>query len=86
MKCIVGHNGYFSCERCVIKGTGNSGITFNGKVLHPQCSEEDFQNYSYEDHQTKQSSLVSIEGFPWIPNRLHAPCLAWSDEKNTSIS
>ena len=63
VKCIISHNGYFSCERCVIKGTWNSGITFNGKVLHPQRSEEDFQNYSYEDHQASQSSLVSIE-FP----------------------
>ena len=43
VKCIIGHNGYFSCERCIIKGTWNNCITFNDKVLHAQCSEADFQ-------------------------------------------
>ena len=35
VKCIIGHNWYFSCERCVIKRTWNSCITFIDKVLHP---------------------------------------------------
>ena len=79
VKCIIGHNGYFSCERCIIKGTWNSRITFNDKVLHPQRSEEDFQKYSYEDHQVNQSPLVNIEGFPCIKgfplDYMHLICL-----------
>ena len=40
VKCTIGHNEYFSCERCVIKGTWNSLITFYDKVLHSQRSED----------------------------------------------
>ena len=79
VKCIVGHNGYFSCERCVIKGTWNSRITFNDNFLHPQRSEADFQKNYYKDHQVSQSPLVSIGGFPCIKgfplDYMHLACL-----------
>lgn len=29
LKCIKGHTAYYSCERCIIKGTWNGRVVFN---------------------------------------------------------
>ena len=63
IKCLIGHNGYFFCERCVVKGTWNSCVTCNDKVLFPQQCDVGFRGNIYEDHQTNISPFLKIEGF-----------------------
>ena len=79
LKCIISHNGYFSCERCVVKGTWNNRVTFNDKVLFPQRCEVDFHRNMYEDHQTNVSPLLKIDGFFCIKQfpleYMHLVCL-----------
>ena len=79
LKCLIGHNGYFACQRCVVKGIWKSRVTFNDKVLFPQRCDSGFRGDIYEDHQTNISLLLKIEGFCCIKQFLleymHLVCL-----------
>ena len=79
LKCVINHNGYYSCERCVVKGTCNNRVTFNDKVWFPQRCEVDFRGNMYEDHQTNVSPLLKINGFCCIKQfpleDMHLVCL-----------
>ncbi|CAC5385966.1 unnamed protein product [Mytilus coruscus] len=79
LKCIKGHNAYYSCERCVIKGTWKGRVVFNiGDDLPPLRSEACFNNFEYNDHQVKLSPSVHagiscIKNFPL--DYMHLVCL-----------
>lgn len=71
VKCIKGHNGYYSCERCEIKGTWQSHVL----VLDPaqpcnERSDEKFNQEQYRDsHQLGKSPLIQygiscVKGIP----------------------
>ena len=79
LECLISHNGYFACERCVVKEIWKSRVTFNDKVLFPQRCDIGFRGNIYEDHQTNISLLLKIEGFCCIKQFLleymHLVCL-----------
>lgn len=52
VKCI---KGYYSCERCVVKGTWNGRVVFNDDVTEAPCTDDRFQNSEYENHQIGRS-------------------------------
>ena len=52
LKCVISHNSYFSCDRCAVKGTWNSCVSFNDKVCFHNNMKLVFVEI-YEDHQTK---------------------------------
>ena len=58
LKVIVGHTGYFSCERCEIKGTWEGRVVFNSVDVSTLRTDEAFTNYSYEKHQKGKTPFV----------------------------
>jgi hypothetical protein len=79
LKCTKGHNAYYSCERCIIKGVWHGRVVFDiNENLPPLRTEEDFRNLAYSDHQIKKSPLLDI-GLPCITSfpldYMHLVCL-----------
>lgn len=78
LKCIKGHSGYYSCERCDIKGKWDSHIFFE---MVPTCkrTDEKFNQGEYRDsHQLKKTPLIQygipcVSGFPL--DYMHLVCL-----------
>ena len=62
LKCIIGHTGYYSCERCVIKGTYVSHrVVFDGNEVSDARKTNEFNNFAYhQDHQKRLTPLVEI--------------------------
>ena len=60
VKCIKGHNAYYSCERCVVKGTWNGRVVFNDEITEAPRTDDGFQNSEYENHQVGKSPLIDI--------------------------
>jgi hypothetical protein len=59
MKQIKGHGGYYSCERCCVKGTYNNGMSYNS-LDAPIRTDETFANKEQPEHHTGTSPLVEI--------------------------
>lgn len=78
LKCIKGHTAYYSCERCIIKGTWTGRVVFNSDTVASPRTNERFQNLEYDIHQTKRSPLIDI-GFPCVTSfsldYMHLVCL-----------
>ena len=78
LKVIVGHTGYFSCERCEIKGTWEGRVVFNCADVSTLRTEEAFVNCSYKKHQKGRSPLIN-HGVPCINgftlDYMHLVCL-----------
>ncbi|XP_052709493.1 uncharacterized protein LOC128184164 isoform X2 [Crassostrea angulata] len=78
LKYIKGHTAYYSCERCIIKGTCNGRVVFNSDTVASPRTNERFQNLEYDIHQTKRSPLIDI-GFPCVTSfsldYMHLVCL-----------
>ena len=60
LKSIKGHTGYFSCERCCIRGSWNGRVVFNTDEKFPLRKDEDFSEMKYKDHQIQKSPLVDV--------------------------
>ena len=64
VKCIIGHTGYYSCERCEAKGISiQHRITFDDKDFYSATlrSNDDFSTFKYEGtHQKSLTPLVDI--------------------------
>ena len=78
LKGIVNHTGYYSCERCTIKGEWVSRVVFNELGEQKPRTDEKFQNYQYPQHQQFASPLINagikcIELFPL--DYMHMVCL-----------
>ena len=58
LKRIIGHTGYFSCERCVIKGQWHGRVVFNNASECPHRTEDHFNNQEYSHHQKAKSPLI----------------------------
>ena len=64
IKCVRGHNGYFSCERCKIKG-----IRQHNRVLFPLPNtlpelrnDAHFNSFKYENKHQKELSPLVLQG------------------------
>lgn len=80
IKCIKGHNGYYSCERCEIKGTWQSHVlVLDSAQPCNERSDEKFNQEQYRDsHQLGKSPLIQygiscVKGFPL--DYMHMICL-----------
>lgn len=78
LKCTKSFNGYYGCERCVIKGRWNNRVIFHSDRMHTLRTDEKFQNFEYKDHQINRSPLLEIgvecvKGFPL--DYMHLVCL-----------
>lgn len=79
LKCIKSHSGYYSCERCEVKGTWDSRIIFN--EVEPACkrTDEKFNQGKYTDtHRLQKTPLIQygipcVTGFPL--DYMHLVCL-----------
>ena len=47
LKCIIGHTGYYSSERCIVKGSWEGRVLFNEKENYPSRTVTDFDNTVY---------------------------------------
>ncbi|MEW8548043.1 MAG: hypothetical protein AB2693_31455 [Candidatus Thiodiazotropha sp.] len=79
LKCSKSHTGYFSCERCTIKGVWkHNRITLHSTEPFPPRTDEAFIACEYNDHQCGRSPLVNI-GFECVSrfclDYMHLVCL-----------
>lgn len=82
LKCIKGHNAYYACERCIIRGRWNRRVVFslNDDRNTPLRSEASFNNFEFKDYQIDISPLINagigiscIKSFPL--DYMHLVCL-----------
>ena len=59
LKGTINHTGYYSCERCTIKGEWASRVVFNELGDQEPRTDEKFQNYQYLQHQKFASPLIN---------------------------
>ena len=59
LKGTINHTGYYSCERCTIKGEWASRVVFNELGDQEPRTDEKFQNYQYPQHQNFASPLIN---------------------------
>ncbi|XP_034946314.1 uncharacterized protein [Chelonus insularis] len=62
LKCMIGHGGYYSCERCTVKG-----VRFENRTIYPLIGEIEartnisFRNQTNPYHHLNTSPLVRIQ-------------------------
>lgn len=77
LKCIIGHTGYYACERCEVEGVhfGSVRMQETDAELH---TNERFAAQDYDDHQRGESPLASIH-IPMVTSfvldYMHLVCL-----------
>lgn len=78
LKCTKGQTAYYSCERCVARGTWNGRVVFNSEFDAAPRTDERFQNFDYDIHQIKKIPLIDI-GLPCVTmfslDYMHLVCL-----------
>lgn len=78
LKCIKGHSGYSSCERCV-----QSGVYLNGKIVHPDMeaalrTDAQFYEMIDEEHHRDVSPLRELGVglvISFVLDYMHLVCL-----------
>ena len=61
LKCTIGHIGYWSCERCLVKGTWSGRVVFNGEEQHSLRTDNDFGQMLYQNHQKGLSPMLQLK-------------------------
>ena len=78
IKCIKGHSGYYSCERCTIQGSWNGRVVFNSDDSFPPRTQHDFDAMKYDINQVKRSPLLDV-GISCVSqfslDNMHLACL-----------
>ena len=74
----VGHTGYYSCERCIIKGLWEGRVVFNEEKEFCKRIDYDFSCQSYKQHEKYKSPLKAagikcVSGF--CLDYMHLICL-----------
>ena len=78
LKCIKGHTGYHSCERCTVEGERHSNTTVFNDTNAELRTDEQFNvlNYPYHQHQL---SVLAANNFPcvssFVLDYMHLICL-----------
>ena len=79
LKCIIGHTGYYSCERCIVKGSWNNRVVFIDKEPYPPRTVQEFNNKLYLKHQSSITPLLKISNLNCVSNfpldYMHLVCL-----------
>ena len=79
LKCIIGHTGYCSCERCIVKGSWEGTVVFNEKEDYLIHTVTEFNNTVYENHQVELTPLLEISNLNYITqlalDYIHLVCL-----------
>jgi hypothetical protein len=78
LKCIIGHTGYFACERCMMKGSWEGRVVYNLGEASELRTDDKFANCEYEHHQKCVSPLIGhniscVQGFSL--DYMHMVCL-----------
>ena len=47
LKCVKGHSGFYSCERCEIKGESTDGRLVMAAIDCPSRTDQLFNQYNY---------------------------------------
>ena len=69
LKCIIGHTGYISCERCLNKGQScQRRIVYNSTEGNNQLrsGEQFLQMKYYPEHQKERSPLLNLHNFDCV--------------------
>lgn len=78
LKCTINHNGYYSCERCTVKGSWSGRVVFNSDDEVDLRTDANFEQMLYTSHQSRKSPLVNI-GVPCVKgftlDYMHLVCL-----------
>lgn len=78
LKCTKGHTGYYSCERCTVKGEKHESTMTFEDTSAPLRNEIDFNACNYSDHKHEESVLIPCE-IPCISkfvlDHMHLVCL-----------
>ena len=61
VKACKGHNAYYSCERCQIKGRWNRRVTFPSVKLKEKRTDETFKSMIHSNHHNGESPLSSLK-------------------------
>ena len=61
LKHTIGHTGYWSCERCLVKGSWSGRVVFNGEEQHGLRTDNDFAQMLYQNHQKGLSPLLQLK-------------------------
>nr|XP_047132691.1 uncharacterized protein LOC124811349 [Hydra vulgaris] len=79
LKCIQGHTGYYSCERCQIQGLyEDHRVVFIDDNLSTPRSTEEFNTFLYTKHQKSLSPLAQLQiscVSDFILDYMHMVCL-----------
>ena len=78
LKDVILHTGYYSCERCVIKGSWCGRVVFNDDDEFAARSDSSFDKFEYNKHQKNLSPLITsgiscVKGF--VLDYMHLACL-----------
>ena len=58
LKCVKGHSGFYSCERCEIKGESTDGRLVMAAIDCPSRTDQLFNQYNYRPlHQLSRCTL-----------------------------
>jgi hypothetical protein len=79
LKNIIYHAGYYSCERCKVKGTWRGRVVFNRDALGGARTDDHFTNHRYPRHQKNDESPLAAAGYLCISqfplDYMHMICL-----------
>lgn len=64
LKCIKSHNGYYSCERCMIKGESIERRMIFDSIHEPPRLTESFKSLVYVGYQIGKSPLIDSSIYP----------------------
>ena len=78
LKCTKSHTSYYSCERCVVRGSWNGRVVYNTDEIYHRRTSEEFASLRYTDHQVEKSPLIDlglkcVDTFPL--DYMHLVCL-----------
>lgn len=78
IKCTIGHNGYYGCDRCYRRGQWNKRVIYPGNVTAEKHTDDTFRKYVHSKHHLGDTSLVLLNMGPVsqvVLDYMHLCCL-----------